>query len=70
MSIAQLLGYAMLGVGFVVLLLLQIAEARVKQRAVRDLPPDTSGGTPALTTGHGRRLALLFCAFVLPSSHG
>lgn len=65
MSITQLLGYAMLGVGFAVLLLLTIAEARAKQRAMRDLPPDTSGGTPALTTRHERRLALLFCVFVL-----
>lgn len=64
-STAQLLDVAVLGVGFVVLLLLKIAEALSVRRAIRELPPNTSDGKPAVTSQRERWLAFLFCVFVL-----
>jgi hypothetical protein len=65
MSAAQALITTVFGVLFAVLILLRLAATRQKQRALRDLPPNTSGGTPVVATRRERWLAFLFCAFVL-----
>jgi len=64
MSVAKELIAIMFGVLFAILILLRLADIREKQRSLRNLPPNTSGGTPIVATRRDRWLAFFFCAFV------
>jgi len=65
MSVARVFVAAVFGVLFAILLVVRLAATRERQRALRDLPPNTSNGVPVLSVQRERRLAFLLCVFVL-----
>lgn len=65
MSTAQVLLTATFVAVFAVLVLLRLADMRERQRSLRNLPPNTADGTPAITARRERWLAALLCVFVL-----